>query len=100
MAIPTRGAWWASKISAVGSDGKCLQSDPCTWPRVLANWPDASIGGNVLFKAGGGWSKWTGNVDPITIAISGRGAATYDFEPAGGEGDQGGDGGNDQSGGE
>jgi hypothetical protein len=76
------GRWWASNTSAAGSNGKCPQSNPCTWAQVLINWPQASINGTLLFKAGGGWTPWTGNVDALTIGVLGRGITTFDFEPA------------------
>jgi hypothetical protein len=64
-----------------------LRANPCTWITVLANWPSSSINGAILFKAGGGWAAWTGNVDAFTIGVAGRGVTTYDFEPCGEEGD-------------
>jgi hypothetical protein len=87
---PLSGRWWASKAKASG--GQCLQASPCTWQEVLTNWPDASILYNVLFKAGGGWGPWTGNVDAFTIGTSSAHATTYNFEPASGEGQDLGDG--------
>lgn len=74
------GVWWASRTTAAGSNGLCPQSSPCTWAQVLASWPDAAIGGNLLFKAGGGWAAFTGNVDAFTIGAGGT-STTYDFEP-------------------
>jgi hypothetical protein len=100
---PLTGKWWASNQTASG--GRCPISAPCTWQQVLTNWPAASILYNVLFKAGGGWSAWSGNVDAFTISVHGHGTTTYDFEPAPSEGDGGGDPGdgddqqNDQQGG-
>jgi len=73
------GKWWASKTTAAGSNGLCPQSSPCTWSQILVNWPSASILGNTLFKAGSGWSSFTGNFDAFTIGIDGVNT-TYDFE--------------------
>jgi hypothetical protein len=85
---PMSGQWWASKTTAAGSNGQCGQNAPCTWAQVQQNWPNASINGAVLFKAGGGWPlPWTGNVDAFTIGVASRGVTTYDFEPCGDEGD-------------
>lgn len=74
------GRWWASKTNAAGSNGLCSQSSPCTWAQVRSNWPDAQIWGRLLFKAGGAWSGFVGNVDALTVGVSGQ-ATTYDFEP-------------------
>jgi hypothetical protein len=78
------GKWWASKTSTAGSNGLCSQASPCTWAQVRANWPDASIRGAVLFKAGGGWPSFTGNVDAFTIGVLGA-STTYNFDPAKGQ---------------
>jgi hypothetical protein len=81
---PMSGKWWATGGPGTAT---CPQSNPCTWITVLANWPSSSINGTILFKAGGGWAAWTGNVDAFTIGVAGRGVTTYDFEPCGEEGD-------------
>jgi hypothetical protein len=73
------GKWWASKTSAVGSNGLCPQSSPCTWSQIQLNWPGASILGSILFKAGSGWTAFSGNVDAFAIGIDGV-ITTYDFE--------------------
>jgi hypothetical protein len=75
------GTWWASKTSAAGSNGLCPQSAPCTWAEVLTNWPDAQIAGNLLLKAGGNWTGFTGNADALTVGTAGGGSTTYDFDP-------------------
>jgi hypothetical protein len=80
VAGPTGGRWWASKTTAAGSGGLCPQSSPCTWPQVRANWPGAAVKGAVLFKAGGGWSAFTGNVDAFTIGIGTR-FTIFNFDP-------------------
>ena len=74
------GKWWASKPASSG--GLCDQNHPCTWVQVKTNWPNASINGTLLFKAGGGWNAWNGNVDAFMIRVHGHGAKTYDFEPS------------------
>ncbi|MDX6269719.1 MAG: hypothetical protein QOD28_942 [Acidobacteriota bacterium] len=51
------GKWWASRTNSTGSNGLCPQSAPCTWPQVLANFPNAGIHANygipgvLLFRA-------------------------------------------------
>ena len=94
------GKWWASRPGPTGSNGLCSQATPCTWPEVKANWPTASLwpGGALLFKVGGGWEPWTGNVDAFTIGIQGRETTTYDFEPTCQESDGGGNFQGDQQG--
>jgi hypothetical protein len=91
---PMTGKWWASKTNAAGSGGLCPQSSPCTWAQVKTNWPNASVSGTLLFKAGGGWTAWKGNVDALTIGVQDHGTKTYDFEPSC---DQGGDGNGDNN---
>lgn len=78
--LTAAAAWWAS-----GSPGNatCSQPSPCTWAEVLAAFPNAGIHATlpgVLLKAGGGWpGGFDGNVDDLTIGISGV-TTTYDFE--------------------
>jgi nitrous oxidase accessory protein NosD len=77
------GHWWASRTNALGSNGLCPQSSPCTWNQVLMNWPTARIHpalGAVVFKAGSNWAVFDGNVDNFTLGVSGTNT-TYDFEP-------------------
>ena len=77
------GQWWASKTTSGGSNGLCPQLSPCTWSQMLTNWPNARINPvapAVVLKAGGGWSVFDGNVDNLTIGVSGN-TTTYDFEP-------------------
>ncbi len=77
------GKWWAS--GSPGS-GVCPQSSPCTWSQVLAAFPNAGLraGVGVLqLRAGGPWPDgFTGNVDDLTVGVSGTTTTTYDFEPA------------------
>jgi hypothetical protein len=88
VAGPTGGRWWSSKITPAGSDGLCPQSSPCTWAQIRANWPDAAISGALFFKAGGGWSAFTGNVDAFTIGI-GTDLTVFNFDPSESDQDQG-----------
>jgi hypothetical protein len=84
------GKWWASRPASSGF--MCIQATPCTWTQVKANWPTASLwpNGALLFKVGGGWEPWKGNVDAFTIGVQGRDTTTYDFEPTCQESDGGG----------
>jgi hypothetical protein len=79
------GKWWASRPGTPGSGGLCGQGSPCTWAQVMTNWPDATIRGTMLFKAGSGWSSFTGAVDALSVGLDdGLGNisnTTYDFEP-------------------
>ena len=75
---PLSGIWWASNQTASG--GLCPMGGPCSWATVLSTWPQATISGAVLFKAGSGWPSFTGNVDDFTIGVSSS-DTTYDFEP-------------------
>lgn len=77
------GKWWAS--GSPGS-GICPQSSPCTWSQVLDAFPNAGLragAGLLQFRAGGPWSDgFTGNVDDLTVGVSGAATTRYDFEPA------------------
>jgi hypothetical protein len=77
------GNWWFS-----GAPGNlvCSIGNPCTWTEVLTAFPDAGIRdaggiGALLFKSGGGWTGFDGNVDAFTISVIGGDATTFDFEP-------------------
>lgn len=81
------GKWWASRTNATGSNGACPQSAPCTWPQVLAAFPNAGIHANygipgvLLFRAGGPWANgYDGNVDAFTIGVNTT-FTTFNFEP-------------------
>jgi hypothetical protein len=75
------GMWWASHQGAAnGSGGLCPQSSPCSWDVITHDFQDATIAGNVLFKAGSGWSSFDGNVDNFTIGVNDN-DTTFDFEP-------------------
>lgn len=77
---PLDGIWWASHQGANGTNGLCPISSPCTWLTILSDFPEATISGRVLFKAGSGWSSFDGNVNDFTIGVDGSNT-TYDFEP-------------------
>lgn len=70
--------WWSSRTNSAGSNGVCSQSSPCTWSQLLALFPDAQIQGNLLLKAGGGWTGFVGRADALTIGVNGNNT-TYDF---------------------
>jgi hypothetical protein len=72
----TTGKWWAT-----GSPGSsvCKQGTPCTWGQVLANWSGAEINGLILFKVGGPWPEFTGNVDALKFGVEGC-TTVFDFE--------------------
>jgi len=73
------GKWWATGGAGTAS---CPQATPCTWAQILSLFPNAGIRANdtLLFKAGGPWPGFDGNVDNFTIGVSGSDTA-YDFEP-------------------
>ena len=78
--------WWQTGDAVVGGVdvGKaCTEAAPCSFAKVLATYPNASIrpitqqvsgnpiAGGIYLKAGGGWSPgFTGNVDDLTIAVT------------------------------
>ncbi len=85
------GAWWL----AGPNPSVCPQANPCTWSEVNIAYPDLQISaeslentidtqGAMLFKAGGSWAGFDGNVDRLVIAIKNglnTHTTTYDFEP-------------------
>lgn len=73
---PLTGKWWATR--APGSL-QCGQATPCTWAQVKTFWPDAEINGVILFKVGGPWPAFTGNVDALAVGVSGC-TTVFDFE--------------------
>jgi enamine deaminase RidA (YjgF/YER057c/UK114 family) len=79
------GKWWASRTGTPGSGGLCGQGSPCTWAQVMTNWPNATIRGTLLFKAGSGWPSFSGAVDALSVGVDdGAGNVsntTFDFEP-------------------
>lgn len=77
------GNWWFSNAALRIASG-CSQATPCTWAEVLAAFPNGGVHntlGAVILKAGGGWvGGFNGNVDALTVGVSGNND-TYDFEP-------------------
>ncbi len=80
------GTWWQSGNPVVGGAAvakACPQASPCSWADLLAAYPNAGVHstlGAVVLKAGSNWAGFDGNVDNLTIGISGD-STTYDFEP-------------------
>lgn len=80
------GKWWQSGNAIVGNSnvGKaCPQSSPCNWSTLTAAYPNAGFHatfGAIVLKAGSNWAGFDGNVDYVTIGVSGT-DTTYDFEP-------------------
>jgi len=78
------GTWWATQAPG---NTVCTQGTPCTWPQVIAAFPNAAIRedpigeGALLFRLGG---PITGgavtSVDKFTINV-GFPSTTFDFEP-------------------
>jgi len=81
---PLTGEWWGS-----GAPGNvaCPQSNPCTWPEVLAAFPNGGTHGSptlgaIIFRAGGPVGfPFTGNVDNFTLGVDNVDNVT-DFELA------------------
>lgn len=81
------GNWW---IAGPNGGSSCTIGNPCTWTELNTAYPDMRISakslenidtaGAVLFKAGGGWAGFDGNVDKLVLGI-GTHVTTYDFEP-------------------
>lgn len=57
----------------------CGMSAPCPLSTILSQYPDTMIVGKTLFKMGGWWYPFKGNVDAFTITLNGM-TTTYDFE--------------------
>jgi hypothetical protein len=82
---PLQGLWWGtgSDPSSRPFGAACPQSNPCTWEKILTLFPDAGIlegdPNGIVFKAGSGWSNFSGNIDKFVIGINGT-DTTYDFE--------------------
>lgn len=76
------GNWW---FTGAPGNTVCPISAPCTWAEILADFPNADVRppaemGELLFKAGGGWTGgFVGNVDAFSIGVNGV-TTTYDFE--------------------
>jgi hypothetical protein len=62
----------------------CVQATPCTWTQLLAAFPNIGVHasyGAVVLKAGSNWAGFRGNVDQLSIGVSGV-TTTFDFEPS------------------
>ncbi len=73
------GNWW---FAGAPQNAVCGIGNPCTWSELKAAFPNAGIHstlGAILFKAGGGWTGFDGNVDAFTIGVNNV-DNTYDFE--------------------
>lgn len=84
------GNWWIAGASSV-----CPQGNPCTWSELIAAYPDMRVSaeslensidteGAVMFKAGGNWGNFAGNVDKFVIGVltgTNIHTITYDFDP-------------------
>jgi hypothetical protein len=81
---PMAGRWWGSGSGPSRPiSNTCPQSSPCTWTKILEDFPNAGIHatfGTVVLKAGSGWPGFNGNVDALTIGTSAN-TTTYNFEP-------------------
>ncbi len=77
--------WYQTGNAVVGNVnvGKpCPQAAPCSLAAIKAMYPNAGIHltlGAVQFKAGAPWPNFDGNVDGVTIGVSGV-STTFDFE--------------------
>ena len=72
---PLSGLWWQSKTFS----GICSQGDPRHGLHSSPRFQRRVCHGSVLFKAGGNWASFNGNVDAFTIGVSGA-DTTFDFE--------------------
>lgn len=77
---PMTGNGWYWSHATAGST--CSMADPCDWSTLLTTDPGATVDYGLLFKAGSGWSSFTGNVDDFALTTSAGGTTTFDFEPA------------------
>jgi hypothetical protein len=84
------GSWWIAGATSV-----CPIGNACTWAELKAAYPDMRVSakalentidtaGAVLFKGGGGWAGFDGNVDNFVFGLktgSNIHTTTYDFDP-------------------
>lgn len=80
------GKWWGTKssvpVNGAGTANLCVHATPCTWTQLLATFPNIGVHstyGAVVLKAGSSWPGFRGNVDNLTIGVSGV-STTFDFE--------------------
>jgi len=83
------GKWWGTRATVTKGDAPvtnpCVQATPCTWTQLLTEFPNVGVHGSqgaVVLKAGSTWPGFRGNVDALTIGVSGVNT-TFDFEPGG-----------------
>ena len=77
------GNWWLVRQAAPNTSASCPQSATSTWDEVLAAFPAMRVhpdAGAVLFKAGGGWAGFDGNVDGFAIGLEGRPLRVFNCE--------------------
>lgn len=85
------GNWWIAGANV----SECVISNPCTWSELNSKYSSLVVSskslenvdtsGAILFKAGGGWNNFKGNVDKLVLGVkTGNNihTTTYDFEPA------------------
>ncbi|MBX4189475.1 right-handed parallel beta-helix repeat-containing protein [Candidatus Parcubacteria bacterium] len=80
------GKWWGSRTTVTKADvsvaNQCVQATPCTLAQLLLAFPNIGVHatlGSVVLKAGSGWTNFRGNVDNLTIGVSGINT-TYNFD--------------------
>jgi len=83
------GNWWIYPMTSnANPNGRCPQSDACTWSEFLGYFPNARFAdqtvfgervGGLHFKAGSGWQQaFVGYVDNLIVGIDGS-DDYYDF---------------------
>ncbi|MDB5238105.1 MAG: hypothetical protein JWM46_375 [Candidatus Kaiserbacteria bacterium] len=79
------GNWWFSHATLNGAvSSVCTQADPCTWAEVLASYPNIAMrapGQLILRTNGADGEAFDGNVDNLTVGITGSTTTTFDFDP-------------------
>lgn len=79
------GLWWATGNAASPVDDACPQANPCTWNALIAAYPNIGVrsdaNAGIMLKAGSNWNGFNGNVDNLTVGITGGDTDIYDFEP-------------------
>jgi hypothetical protein len=79
------GNWWFSHMTlSSATTSVCTQANPCTWSELAAAYPNAAMrspGQLILRTNGADGQAFDGNVDNLTVGISGT-DTTFDFDPA------------------
>jgi hypothetical protein len=85
----TAGKWWGTRSTVTQNNvvvtNPCVQATPCSWSQLLTTFPNVGVHtvyGAVVLKAGSGWPGFRGNVDQLSIGVSGV-TTTFDFEVTG-----------------